>query len=65
MITEIYRFKENGGIVLWVDGKGCQATWSGDPKQFLMDTGKAVFRCSEEEYANPPEGFTRIKAFYG
>jgi hypothetical protein len=65
MISEIYRFKENGGSILWIDGKGPQATWGGEAKEFLMNEDKAVFRCSSEEYAVPPYGFTKILAFYG
>lgn len=63
-MEKINNFKKKGGVVVWIDGEGAQATYRGKPRKFLMDKFGDVYRCDATEYWNSPEGFTRIKALY-
>ncbi len=60
----INQFKKKGGEILWTE-KGGRATWVGKPDKFLMDGDDNVYRCSEEEWENPPKGFIKMLAFFG
>ena len=62
----IKNFEKKGGNILWVEGQGCRASWVGTPKKLLIDLKThEVYRMTEEEWNNPPEGLTRMKGFYG
>lgn len=65
-MQRIRNFKGKGGIVVYIEGKGAQATYSNKnpPKKYLM-LGADVYRCSDSEWNNPPLDFVRIRAYFG
>ncbi len=61
-MTKISHFKKKGGTVLWIEGIGCQASWSGEIKKMLIDINTGdVFRATDSEWNSPPENLTRCK----
>lgn len=74
-MEKINQFKRKGGIVLWIEGFGSQATGIGEPQKMLIDMESAdpgeispdrdVYRCTDDEWNNPPDHLTRCKVFFG
>lgn len=58
-------FKKKDGVVTWIEGRGAQCTYVGEPKPFLMDLEENIYRCTLLEWMDPPKGFTKIKGFFG
>jgi hypothetical protein len=65
-MEKINNFKQKGGMIVWIEGEGHQAAYVDPPQKFLIhkDT-QDVYRVSDDEWNNPPDGFIRVKGFYG
>ena len=61
-MEEIKSFYHKGGSITWIEGEGAAATHKGEPKKFLVSEDR-VYRVSEKEWENPPEGFIKAKGF--
>lgn len=65
-MTIVHRFKHIGGTLVWTENGGIRATWIGEAKIFLLEQStNEVYRCSDEEWNEPPKGFVRAKGFLG
>jgi hypothetical protein len=62
----IHHFKHIGGKIVWDECGGIRASWVGEPKIFLLEQStNEVYRCSDDEWNQPPRGFVRAKGFLG
>lgn len=61
-MVKINNFKKKGGVIVWIDGLGVQATYNGNPiKLFIEKATNEIFRVVDNNWHDPPIGFTRAK----
>lgn len=66
LLNKINHFKRKGGLIVWIEGMGSQATWVGESKKVLLDKEtNDIYRVErDEEWDNPPRHMTRCKVIF-